>query len=311
MPINEQQVIDDVDSLGASKQDLEPVTPHRSPEKMEPTVFPTLKPEKDGEEEEKPTRGRQREKPETEVEEEEEDTTTRRPSENDELRAAMSELATTVTKVVKEKPTAPAKQMTQAEMEDYWKVFKPDPKDLRSLFRGLPEDATPEQLNEHATVWKKFQDGLTRQAFQAAYNVMQQELAKRDEKIGAFESFREQQNARQVRSDFNSRYEALAEPKYDRILKAVAQEIEGDAGAKFSSNQQYFDELAKRSAEYIRELDPDFELGEPNKTKSTGKLPKLPRSGGGGGTGNTGRNGPAKRSGTEVTADRNDIDSLG
>lgn len=306
MPVQEKDIENDIDSLGVGKQDLEPVTPHRGPERIEPTVFPTLKPDAE-EEDERPTR--QQRQPAEQDEEEEQETPEKKSSrENSELREAMAELATTVTQVVKDKPTAPPKPMTQAEMEEYWGVFKPDPKDLRTLFKGISDDATPEALAEHAALFKKVQDGLVKQAFIAARNVFNEELKKRDAQLAEFSSYREQQTARQVRSDFNSRYETLADPKYDRVLKIIAQEINEDKSLNFRNNNEYFDELAKRSAEAIRDYVPDFDLGEPNKKQSTGKLPRLPRSGGGGGTGNTGRTDKGKK----PTADSpgGDIDSL-
>lgn len=302
MPVQEKDIESDIDSLGAGKPDLEPATPHRGPERTETTVFPTLRPDTD-EEEERPIRqGR------AQQEEVEEETPAKPSRENAELRVAMAELATTVTGVVKERATPPPKAMTQAEMEEYWGVFKPDPKDLRTLFRGIPEDATPEQLAEHAALFKKMQDGLVKQAFMAARNVFNEELKKRDTQIAEFSSYREQQTARQVRSDFNSRYDTLADPRFDKVLKAVASEINEDRSLSFRNNNEYFDELAKRSAEYIKGIDDSFDLGEPNKKQSTGKLPRLPRSGGGGGTGNTGRTGKAKPNAADSPG--GDIDSL-
>lgn len=228
---------------------------------------------------------------------------TRKPTKPDEMREAMAELARTVKTAIEPRPTrqAPVK-LTPEQLNERFAVYNPDAKFIRSFFR-LPDDATPEHVTEATAQFTALRDGLVKQAVTSAWRVVEQQLATRDQQIREIQSYTEQQRSRQVRQDFNDRYKPLADPKYDRILRAAHMEI---SDTDFRTNEEYFDALAKVADEAIRGIDPNFRLGKPNQ-RSSGNLPSLPRSGGGGGGGSGSSSQRGKKS---TTSNGGDIDSL-
>lgn len=210
----------------------------------------------------------------------------------DDLKAAMAELAGTVTKLATPRPE-PKKELTQDEKDEMWAVFNPekaDPKFLDKFFR-LTEDMTPEQRAEFKILWSTMQQGLVKQSIVGARNLMQIELAKLREEFDPIKSHVSETRAERTREKFFTQYSGLGEKKddgtlkYSRIINNVAAEL---ASQDFPDEKTYFKTLADRVAEVIKEVIPEFDLGAVTKTKPAGTSPKLPRTsaGGTGGTGN-------------------------
>lgn len=312
----------DIDSLietaapdasgGAPNREVGPIRKNDVPlvtiETTPPAEGRSGREEVDDRQQQRPAPRRGREQPQ-EVEDDDE-TRGGRP---DPVADAVRELAETnrLTRESLEKASKPApKQYTPEEIDQMWAVYKPSAAFLRELIEPLPADATPEQVEKRMKMFSEYQTGILRQAVQAARNIMTDEFSKRDTRLDEFQAFRDEAAKRQVRQDFNGRYPVFKDTKYDRILKAVALEMKNET---FTSNEKYFDALAERAAEAIREYIEDFDLDEPE-TKPTrnnsGGRPRVPRSGGGGGGGHPGREGRPNRQQPESTVGRNDIGSL-
>ena len=212
---------------------------------------------------------------------------------NDDLKAAMAELAGTVTKLAMPKAEL-EKELTQDQKDELWAVYNPKkdkPDFMRKFFRLNPE-ATLEEEKEAEDLFKSMQTGLMRQAVTGARNLMQIELAKRDEQLASLQEYVSKQNAEQTKSRFYSQYEGLSESRYAKVIAATAKEL---ATQTFKDESSYFKALAEGAAETIKGIIPEFVLGagQTNKNKSAGTSPRLPRTsaGGTGGAGGGGRSG--------------------
>lgn len=204
------------------------------------------------------------------------------PKKKVDLEAALAELTGTVKTLATPKKEEP-RQLTPEEMNKKWAVFEPekaDPKFFHKLF-NLPADTAPEVLDAIKTTWGAMQNGLMRQALQGAMNLVEHRYGAHFAKIDELEQWRSQASAKELRRDFNTTYPALADPKYDKIIKFVDTEL---ADQEFPDHSAYFKALAEGAAVHIKSINPAFELGEQTKP-TAGKTPALPRTrvGGSGG----------------------------
>jgi len=204
----------------------------------------------------------------------------------DDLRAAMAELAGTVktlaTPKVEKEP-----ELTQEQKNELWAVYDPKkskPDFMRKFFRMNP-DATPDEEKEAEDLFKDMQQGLMKQAVTGARNLMQIELAKRDEKISKMEEYIAQQTSTQTRQRFVEDYPVFADKRYAKILGIAANDVKNQ---NFNSESEFFKAVAEAAAEYVKGIDASFDLSSQTKTKpNAGTSPRLPRTsvGGTGGTG--------------------------
>ncbi len=98
-------------------------------------------------------------------------------TENDEMRAALAELAGTVNKIVapKEKEAAP---LTPQQEKEYWALFDPEeskPDFMKKWFRMNPE-ATEDEIKEAREMWKHMQEGIVKQAVVGSRRIAAQEF---------------------------------------------------------------------------------------------------------------------------------------
>jgi hypothetical protein len=226
------------------------------------------------------------------------------PQKPDELRAAMTELAGTVSRLA-QPPAEPARQPTPDEIAELWAIYNPE-KTNRDFFRKffrLGDDATPEQLEEAKQLFTEMHSGMMRQAMQGARNFIAIEMERMQQEIGPIKEYVETARREATRGRFYNSYPGLGEDKFDKIVSSVALTLNDKT---FSDEDEYFKELAEGSAAAIKEILPDFDLGKaPEKPRIPGKTPKLPRTsvGGGGGAGKG-------RDVLQPTGSKNDIDSL-
>lgn len=213
------------------------------------------------------------------------------PPKDEEWKTALAALTANVTKLA-----TPAKPAPVAETEDQrnerWAVFQPektDPKFFHKLF-NLPADASPETLDAVKQAWGLMQNGLMKQAIVGATNVFEHKYGDRLSRIDALEEWRSQASAKELRTNFNESFPALADPIYNDIIKLAANEL---ANRDFADHAEYFKALAERAAVTIKSVKPDFDLGAVKTTKTTGR-PTLPRTrvGGTGGSGGGGKTAP-------------------
>lgn len=202
------------------------------------------------------------------------------------LEAALAELAGQVTKIAT--PPKVEKPMTQEEVNAKWAVWNPTEKekDYYKEFFGLADDVDDKVLQRKMLLFAQMQQGLVRQSIVGATNVFEHKFGGELAKIKELEEWRSQATAKELRQDFQRTYPALAEKKYDKIIKLISADL---ADKEFKSHEEYFQALAEGAAEAIKEYVPDFDLGA--KTKPTaGKSPSLPRTrvGGTGGAGGGG-----------------------
>lgn len=317
MPIKESSLASDIDALGEERPSERAEgggNLRTTPAKIDTVIIPSFS-EKE-EDDPKPRRRPERESRTERPTDEEEEETDEEPEEgkprkrSNEMTEALRELAESqkaLTEVTTRREREAAQpRLTPEEVRKRLNVFEPDPAFVRDLL-GLPEDALPETIQKRMALFNQLRDGLTKQAFTAAQLTFQQELSKRDTQLQELERFRQQEESKAIRRDFNELYPTFKSKKYDKILRICAGEMEGQS---FRDNDSYFHALAKNAAEALRDLDPDFELSESEETQpkrqsqSNGNRPRLPRSGGGGGGGASRDRQPAS------TAERNDVDSL-
>lgn len=217
------------------------------------------------------------------------------------VEAALAELAGTVKTLATPKKPEP-KALTPEEMNEKWAVFNPekaDPKFFHKLF-NLPADAAPEVLDNIKAAWGQMQQGLMKQAITGAKLVMEHHYGDKFAKIDELEQWRSQASAKELRRDFNTTYPALADKKYDKIIKLVDSEL---AEREFNTHEDYFKALAEGAAEYIKTIDTGFDLGAAPQKPTAGQTPKLPRT-------RVGGSGGAGVGGGQPNSDKNQIDSL-
>lgn len=206
---------------------------------------------------------------------------------DEEWKAALAKLTDNVTRLTEKKPEP--KEETPEQRNAKWAVFEPEKadKEFFKKFFKLNAESTPEEVQAAKDTWALMQNGLMKQAIVGAMNVMEQKYAPQFQRLDALEEWRNQASAKELRSNFNETYPALADPIYADILKLSASEL---ANKDFASHEEYFQALAERAAKTIKGVKPDFDLGAKPKTTTTSK-PKLPRTsvGGTGGAGGAGK----------------------
>jgi hypothetical protein len=228
------------------------------------------------------------------------------PQKPDELRAAMTELAGTVSKLATAGRQEPAaRQPTPDEISELWAIYNPEKtnKDFFRKFFRLGDDVTPDQLEEAKQLFVGMHEGLMRQAMQGARNFISIEMDRLQQEIGPIKEYVENARREATRERFYGSYPGLGEDKFSKIVSSVALTLNEKT---FGSEEEYFKELAEGSAAAIKEILPDFDLGKAPETKrKLGQTPKLPRTsvGGGGGAGKG-------RDVLQPTGSKNDIDSL-
>lgn len=227
------------------------------------------------------------------------------PSQPDDLRSAMTELAGTVSRLAQPKEEAqPAP--TPEQIADFWKVYDPEATDkefFRKFFRLNPE-ATEEDVKAVKELFAGMQRGLMMQAVTAARNYITDARRQIDLDYGPLRDYVEEAQRADVRGRFYGLYPGLNEGRYQKIIDATARSLDNKV---FEDESAYFKALAEGAAESIREILPGFDLGsKPKEPKKPGQPPKLPRTsaGGGGGAGKGGHDA------LQPTGSRNDIDTL-
>jgi len=248
-----------------------------------------------------PTQDRTREVPERET------PAAPEPPAPDDLKKAMTELATTVQKgLAAREPIAQPREYTPEEVAKLWGVYDPEAadKEFFKKFGRFGEDATPEQIAEYKMMFAGMQKGMMQQAITGANNLIAIAMDRMQQEYAPIREYVDEMRRDQTRTRFFSQYDSLDDPKFEGIIGAVANTL---ANKQFENEDAYFKALAEGAAENIKQLIPEFALGEKKaKATTTGKTPKLPRTiaGGGGGAG--------KGRMTELapTGSRNDIESL-
>lgn len=226
-----------------------------------------------------------------------------KPDPNAELRSAMTELAGTVRDIAKPKEKEP--ELTPEQKSELWAIYDPEKtnKDFMKKFWKLNPDATPEEVAEAKSMWSAMQQGLVKQAVVGSMNLTKSELKKMRDEYGPALEYIQQARAKETRSRFDGAYPSLADVKYNKFVQVNAKLLEGKT---FKDEDEYFKVLAESTAESIKAINADFDLGKKPETKPAGSAPKLSRTsvGGQGGTGaSTGK--------VKETAARGDIDDLG
>lgn len=226
----------------------------------------------------------------------------------DDLRAAMTELAGTVKTLATPKTNAPAP--TQDEIDEYWAVYNPEkenPEFFRKWMR-LQSDMDPEQLNssikERKELFGQMQKGLVKQAVIGSQRLFQQELAKLREEFAPVTAHVSEQKAEKTRAAFYDQYPSLSEktsdgkPRYGRIIQAVTQDL---STKTFDSQESFFKALAEGAAREIQNVIPEFSLEsvQSNKKQTAVTSPRLPRTSVGGTGGVAGGGGTPKKSASD------------
>lgn len=225
---------------------------------------------------------------------------------NAELRTAMADLAKTVGSIAKkdDKP----EELSQDQKDELWAVYNPEKSraDFMRKFFRLNEDATPEQIKEAKDLFGEMQTGLVKQAVVGARHFNNAELDKFRSELKPVLEFVSRAQAKEIRSRFEDTYPALADKRFDKILKASAKAMDEN---DFKSEDDYFKALAESAAETIKGVLPDFDLGaeKQKEKKPAGTTPRLSR-GSAGGTGGAG--GSGRQNEEPVSTTGNQIDDL-
>ena len=221
------------------------------------------------------------------------------PDPNAEMRAAIAELGGQVGQFIEAaKPRQQEAVLTDEQKAELWAIYDPEKtnKDFMRKFFRMNPDATPEEVAEAKGMFRDMQQGLVRQAIVGSRNLYQQELAKLREEYAPLKTYVEQQRAVQTKDRFYSEFEALKDPRYEKVVAASARMLSSQT---FASEKEYFKALAESAADAIKGLVPDFDLGaKPQQTQSrNANTPRLPRTSAGG-TGGSGGGGQAKAAAT-------------
>lgn len=211
------------------------------------------------------------------------------PSKNEDVLTAIRELAGALKPATPAAaPTATQGALTPEQTAELWAVYNPEAtrKDFMRKFFRLNPEATPEEIAEARELFADMHKGLVRQSIVGAKNLLDMEIAKLRDEFKPVMEYMSTQRAETTRKTFYSMYPALEDPKYQKVVSAVARTL---ADKQYDSEAAYFTALAESAAETIKGVLPEFDLGAaPQQTKTNpGTTPKLPRTrvGGTGGTG--------------------------
>lgn len=204
------------------------------------------------------------------------------------IKGLREELSRTKQPVADSKTEAP---MSDEEKAKLWGVYNPLEKrpDFFQKFFRLPEDATPDMVEEQKSLFADLQTGLVRQAIIGARNLMEAKIAEVQKQYEPLVQYYQQQQASERRKSFDQTYPALADARYNTILQGVAAALRDK---EFDSQESYNKALAEGAEAAIKQVVPEFSLASKQQNKqqqkSAGKTPRLPRSSAGG-TGGTGK----------------------
>jgi hypothetical protein len=203
------------------------------------------------------------------------------------------------------KPAAPApKEMSEEEKRKFWAIFNPDEVDPKFMhqFFNLGDDADDMTLAQKKKLFASMQEGFARQFLTAAQHMMNARMAQVEERLAPLQEHYVQERSKTTRKNFDEAYPALADKKFDKVLRLSATAL---ANNEFDSTEAYFKALAEHAADSIKAIVPEFDLGAPQTKPTPGTAPKTPRSrvGGTGGTGTGSTAAPVKTS-------RDDSDSI-
>lgn len=201
------------------------------------------------------------------------------PPPNDDLRSAITELAGIVKQTQAPKPKEEA-PLTQEQKDELWGVYNPEKTrpDFFAKFFNIADPTDELTLKEKKELWAEMQKGLVGQSIVGARNLIQMELAKIREEMSPLNEYVSKSRARELKSNFDSSYPALADKRFDKVLRATAQAL---SSQQFASEDEYFKALAEGAAETIKGVLPEFDLGavKPQTKQSAGTTPRLPRTG--------------------------------
>lgn len=218
----------------------------------------------------------------------------------DPVQKALAELAGHVKSLAPAPKGDEKPKMTPEEEAKYWGVYNPTQSrpDFFKKFFNLGDDADDLTLKERQELFADMQRGLTVQSLTGARNMMLQMRQELEQQYAPLMEFYQQQQAKEIRETFNTKYPALSDPKFQGLLAAKAAALQGQ---NFSSREDYFKVLAESTAKDIKALVPDFDLGAApvQPTKSSGTAPRTPRTSVGG---SGGANGGAARTPAKATA---------
>jgi len=194
-------------------------------------------------------------------------------------------------------------------------VYSPDAL-VEALKKAFPTQAapvqpakvyTPEEINKALNVWepdsewiarytnpetqvaalREMRDGMAKQTLTMANVLMQEELGKFQSQLQPVAEAQRENSVKQWRSDFDTSYPQLADPKFEPALKLITDSLKAQNFVP-ASKEHAFQTIAVAAEKLISGMDPAFKLDVP---KTTGKtktiMPKLPTTtaGGGGGAG--------------------------
>lgn len=204
----------------------------------------------------------------------------KKPTETDELRSAMTELAGTVKKLAEPKKEEP--EITEEQKKEFWKVYDPEAtrKDFFQKWFRLNPEATPEEVKDMKDLWADVQKGLVTQAVTGAMNLVDDRFEKFKESLKPIYDYFTERKSKETREAFNDAYPALADKKYEKIVSLVSKQL---SQKDFKTEEEYFKALAESAAETIKAAGvDDFDLGAKPKEKPAATTPRLPRSSAGG-----------------------------
>lgn len=205
------------------------------------------------------------------------------------LSKAMAELASTVNRAVAPRP-APAKQLTQAEMDEKWAIYHPERKnpDFYKKLLRLGPDVDPVEakcmIDERMGLDREYRDGMIRQAVIGAQNLAEEKYKELRSEMEPLLQFYRDAQAKETKAGFEKAYPSLADPKFAKIVTAAASMQSGKTHASLTD---FFKAVAETAADSIKGVLPEFDLGAKPTPKNPGTSPRLPRTsvGGSGGAG--------------------------
>lgn len=184
-------------------------------------------------------------------------------------------------------------EQKQAEFNRLFNVWEPDEPTIKALLAGGPD-----ALRAVASM----RDAISKQAVTMASYLVSQLKEELDGRLTPIQGYYAEQQTTKLYEKF---YESNADLKpYDAIVRAVVDQMKA-GGAKFSSHEEAFKELATRvkaTMKSIPGLDPTKVGqgdGKQNPNGQPGKMPTLSR-GGQGGTGRGSQSQPTKTAGMAV-----------
>lgn len=208
--------------------------------------------------------------------------TVKKPTETDELRSAMTELAGTVKTMAEAKDKKEEPEITEEQKKAFWRVYDPEAtrKDFFQKWFRMNPDATPEDIKDAKEMFADVQKGLVTQAVTGSMNLVEDKLTAFKESLKPLFDYMTERKSKETREAFNAAYPTLADEKYDKIVTLISKQL---SQKDFKTDEEYFKALAEGAAETIKAAGvEDFDLGAKPEKKPAATTPKLPRSSAGG-----------------------------